>query len=176
MELLFEWQCFSSWRRCEGFEQSNVNKGFRKDLHLHFTRVKFEKNTCMHFSLDKTEKYVVIKLHEQKLNTLIAAELKSELLLLNTQGFNNIILDLEESLYCDSSGLSAILVGNRLCRNSSGFFVITGLSDTVMKLVQISQLDKVLNLALTVNDAIDFINETEDERKIEDKIERDIKE
>ena len=52
----------------------------------------------MHFSLDKTEKYVVIKLHEQKLNTLIAAELKSELLLLNTQGFNNIILDLEESL------------------------------------------------------------------------------
>lgn len=176
MELPFEWQCFSSWLRCEGFEQSNVNKGFRKDLHLHFTRVKFEKNTCMHFSLDKTEKYVVIKLHEQKLNTLIAAELKSELLLLNTQGFNNIILDLEESLYCDSSGLSAILVGNRLCRNSSGFFVITGLSDTVMKLVQISQLDKVLNLALTVNDAIDFINETEEERKIEDKIERDIKE
>lgn len=176
MELPFEWQCFSSWLRCEGFEQSNVNKGFRKDLHLHFTRVKFEKNTCMHFSLDKTEKYVVIKLHEQKLNTLIAAELKSELLLLNTQGFNNIILDLEESLYCDSSGLSAILVGNRLCRNSSGFFVITGLSDIVMKLVQISQLDKVLNLALTVNDAIDFINETEDERKIEDKIERDIKE
>lgn len=176
MEWLSEWRFFSSWLRCEGFEQSNVNKGFRKDLHLHFPRSTFEKNRCMHFSLDKTEKYVVIKLHEQKLNTLIAAELKSELLLLNTQGFNNIILDLEESLYCDSSGLSAILVGNRLCRNSSGLFVITGLSDTVMKLVQISQLDQVLNLALTANDAIDFINETEEERKIEDKIERDIKE
>ena len=54
--------------------------------------------------------------------------------------------------------------------------MITGLSDTVMKLVQISQLDQVLNLALTANDAIDFINETEEERKIEDKIERDIKE
>ena len=52
----------------------------------------------MHFTLDKTEKYVVVKLHEQKLNTLIAAELKSELLLLNPQGYNTIVLDLTESL------------------------------------------------------------------------------
>ena len=49
----------------------------------------------MKFSIDKQEKYVVFKLHEQKLNTLIAAELKSELLLLNTQGFNNMVLDLQ---------------------------------------------------------------------------------
>lgn len=120
----------------------------------------------MHFTLDKTEKYVVVKLHEQKLNTLIAAELKSELLLLNTQGYNNIILDLVESLYCDSSGLSAILVGNRLCRNSNGIFVITGLSDTVRKLVQISQLDQVLNIAGSVNEAVDAILMGEVERNV----------
>jgi anti-anti-sigma factor len=120
----------------------------------------------MHFTLDKTEKYVVVKLHEQKLNTLIAAELKSELLLLNTQGYNNIILDLIESLYCDSSGLSAILVGNRLCRNSNGIFVITGLSDTVRKLVQISQLDQVLNISGSVNEAVDAILMDEVERNV----------
>lgn len=120
----------------------------------------------MHFTLDKTEKYVVVKLHEQKLNTLIAAELKSELLLLNTQGYNNIILDLTESLYCDSSGLSAILVGNRLCRNSNGAFVITGLSDTVKKLIQISQLDQVLNIVSGPAEAIDFILMGEVERNV----------
>lgn len=120
----------------------------------------------MHFTLDKTEKYVVVKLHEQKLNTLIAAELKSELLLLNTQGYNNIILDLIESLYCDSSGLSAILVGNRLCRNSNGLFVITGLSDTVRKLVQISQLDQVLNITGTCSEAIDLVLMGEIERNV----------
>jgi anti-sigma B factor antagonist len=109
----------------------------------------------MHFTLDKHQKYVVISLHEQKLNTLIAAELKSELLILHTQGFNNIILDLTESLYCDSSGLSAILVGNRLCRNSKGVFIMAGLSETVKKLVQISQLDKVLNITDTVQAGID---------------------
>lgn len=120
----------------------------------------------MHFTLDKNEKYVVVKLHEQKLNTLIAAELKSELLLLNTQGFNNIILDLSESLYCDSSGLSAILVGNRLCRNSNGSFVITGLSDTVKKLIQISQLDQVLNIKSNIQEAVEIVLADEVERNI----------
>lgn len=120
----------------------------------------------MHFSLDKNEKYVVVKLHEQKLNTLIAAELKSELLLLNTQGFNNVILDLSESLYCDSSGLSAILVGNRLCRNSNGLFVIAGLSDTVKKLVQISQLDQVLNITTNVTEAIEIVLTDELEKNV----------
>ena len=120
----------------------------------------------MHFSLDKNEKYVVVKLHEQKLNTLIAAELKSELLLLNTQGFNNVILDLSESLYCDSSGLSAILVGNRVCRNSNGLFVIAGLSDTVKKLVQISQLDQVLNITSNVTEAIEIVLTDELEKNV----------
>jgi anti-anti-sigma factor len=120
----------------------------------------------MNFTLDKNEKYVVVNLHEQKLNTLIAAELKSELLLLNTQGFNNIILDLSESLYCDSSGLSAILVGNRLCRNSNGLFVITGLSDTVKKLVQISQLDQVLNITSNVTEAIEIVLTDELEKNV----------
>ncbi len=118
----------------------------------------------MHFTLDKNEKYVVVKLHEQKLNTLIAAELKSELLLLNTQGYNNIILDLSESIYCDSSGLSAILVGNRLCRNSNGSFVISGLSETVKKLIQISQLDKVLNITSDAIEAVAYVLMDEPER------------
>lgn len=120
----------------------------------------------MQFTLDKNDKYVVVKLHEQKLNTLIAAELKSELLLINTQGFSNIIVDLSESLYCDSSGLSAILVGNRLCKNAGGVFVVTGLNDAVKKLVQISQLDQVLNIKSSNQEAVEFVIANEMEKNI----------
>lgn len=120
----------------------------------------------MHFTLDKNDKHVVIKLHEEKLNTLIAAELKSELLLLNTQGYSNIILDLAESLYCDSSGLSAILVGNRLCRNSNGAFIVTGLNEMVLKLIQISQLDQVLNILPSVAESVDFVSKSEMEQHL----------
>ena len=117
----------------------------------------------MHYSLDKNEKYALVKLHEQKLNTLISAELKSELLIINSQGYNNIILDLSDTQYCDSSGLSAVLVGNRVCRNASGSFILTGLSDAIQKLITISQLDQVLTITPTLDQAVTMIvvDETE---------------
>ena len=111
----------------------------------------------MHYTLDKNEKYAVIRLHEQKLNTLISAELKSELLIINSQGYNNIILDLSDTQFCDSSGLSAVLVGNRVCRNANGSFVLTGLSDPIKKLIAISQLEQVLIITPTLEQAVNII-------------------
>jgi len=118
---------------------------------------------------------VVVRLHEEKLNTLIAAELKSELLLLNTQGYNNVIIDLSESMYCDSSGLSAILVGNRLSRNANGLFVLTGLSDAVLKLVQISHLDQVLNITNTLTEAIDLVSAGLEDPELKSTVEKNLK-
>ncbi|MBS1764176.1 MAG: STAS domain-containing protein [Bacteroidetes bacterium] len=111
----------------------------------------------MHYTLDMKEKYAVLKLHEQKLNTLISAELKSELLILNSQGYVNILLDLSDTNYCDSSGLSAILVGNRICRNANGNFIVTEISEPVKKLISISQLDSVLNIVPALDDAMEQI-------------------
>lgn len=108
----------------------------------------------MRYSLDKNDKYALIKLHEEKLNTLISAELKSELLIINNEGYSNIILDLTETQYCDSSGLSAVLVGNRVCRNAGGNFIVTGLSDGVRKLITISQLDQVLSISPDLDHAV----------------------
>ena len=111
----------------------------------------------MQYSLDKNDKYALIKLHEQKLNTLISAELKSELLIINSQGYTNIILDLSDTQYCDSSGLSAVLVGNRVCRNANGSFILTGLSDAIQKLITISQLDQVLTITPSLDEAVSLI-------------------
>ena len=70
---------------------------------------------------------------------------------------NNVIVDLSETQYCDSSGLSAILVGYRLSRNATGAFVLAGLQDHVRKLISISQLDNMLVITPTVSEAVDFI-------------------
>ena len=67
------------------------------------------------------------------------------------------ILDLSQCRYCDSSGLSAILVANRLCKNASGIFVLTGLQTAVERLVTISQLDTVLNITTSVEKAEELI-------------------
>jgi anti-sigma B factor antagonist len=115
----------------------------------------------MEFKIDKFENHTLIKVLEEKLDTHIAPTLKSELVLVSGNGEKNIVLDLENCRYCDSSGLSAILVANRLCKNSSGIFVLAGLNDAVERLITISQLDTVLNITDTVEEAEKMIREAE---------------
>jgi anti-sigma B factor antagonist len=93
----------------------------------------------------------------EKLNALIAPELKTRLVLANKEGEKNLIVNLTKSRYCDSSGLSAILVGNRLCKEANGRFAITGLQPTVKKVISIAQLDKVLNITAALNEAAAYM-------------------
>ena len=111
----------------------------------------------MEFRIEKLENYTLIQVMEEKLDTHIAPNLKSELVLVSGNGEKNIILDLSKVRYCDSSGLSAILVANRLCKNANGTFVLTGLNEAVERLITISQLDTVLNITRTVDEGIKLI-------------------
>lgn len=107
----------------------------------------------MNFSIDKQDNYTIVKVLVEKLDTTVAPSLKSELVMLNAHGAKNLIIDMEATRYCDSSGLSVLLVANRLCKNVGGTFVLTGLQKSVEKLVKISQLDTVLNISEDVNGA-----------------------
>ncbi len=123
----------------------------------------------MEFKIEKLEKYTLIQVMEEKLDTNVAPSLKSELVLISGKGEKNIILDLSNCRYCDSSGLSAILVANRLCKNANGTFVLTGLNDAVDRLITISQLDTVLNIAYSTEEAVDIVNTEEEGRNNNDK-------
>lgn len=115
----------------------------------------------MEFKIEKKDKYTLIQVLVDKLDTHIAPSLKSELVLIAGNGEKNIILDLSNCRYCDSSGLSAILVANRLCKNANGTFVLSGLQTAVERLITISQLDTVLNITPTVERGEDIINTEE---------------
>jgi anti-sigma B factor antagonist len=115
----------------------------------------------MEFKIEKLENHTLIQVLEEKLDTHIAPTLKSELVLISGNGEKNLVLDLSKCRYCDSSGLSAILVANRLCKNAAGTFVLTGLNDAVERLITISQLDTVLNITSSIEDAIALINKND---------------
>lgn len=121
----------------------------------------------MSFAVTNDEKFTCIKLEVEKLDTIIAPALKSELIDLNNKGVRNFILDLSDTRYCDSSGLSAILVANRLSKNSNGTFVLCGLQSAVQKLVQISQLDTILNITPSYNEAVDYLFMEEVQKDLE---------
>lgn len=121
----------------------------------------------MKYTIDKQEKYSMLRLHEEKMDSSVAPSLKSELITLHAEGVRNIILDLSDVKYTDSSGLSALLVGNRIFQEEGGIFVLAALSEHTIKLIKISQLDSVLNITLTAEEAIDtvFMHEIEKDLK-----------
>jgi len=120
----------------------------------------------MNITIDKQEKYALLKIHEAKLTSVVAPELKAEIVVLHHEHFKNMIFDISEVQYCDSSGLSAILVGFRMCRDNNGTFVLTGAQEHVKKLISISQLDSMLHQVPTVNEAVDLIFMEEVEKQI----------
>jgi anti-sigma B factor antagonist len=107
------------------------------------------------FLVERSDRYSLIRLQSEKLDTMVAPALKSELVVLNADGVKNLIIDLSETRYCDSSGLSAILVANRLCKNANGVLIVTGLQEPVKKLIAISQLDSILKITSDITTAID---------------------
>jgi anti-sigma B factor antagonist len=121
----------------------------------------------MKYSVNKEEKYAVFQLQEDNLNSIIAPKLKSEFVILSNEGVKNLIFDLSEVRYVDSSGLSAILTANRLWK-ALGSFVLTGIvHPSVKKLIEISRLDTVLTIIPTVEESIEYVFMEEIEREIE---------
>jgi anti-anti-sigma factor len=112
------------------------------------------------FSIEKGDKYAAVTVTTEKLDSSVSPNLKSQLVVLNAEGFKNIIIDLAATRYCDSSGLSAILVANRLCKNSGGSFVLSSPQETVKKLIAISQLDSILTMSPSMKEAKEFLLQT----------------
>lgn len=117
----------------------------------------------MKYTVDKKEQYVIFTPMEEKLDSALSPKLKSELLTVNAEGYHNLIIDMSHVKYVDSSGLSALLVGNREFSRSGGCFIIASPQEHVMKLIKISMLDKVFNIVDTLEEAAEaiFIHEIE---------------
>ncbi len=113
------------------------------------------------YAITKQHKYTTIKVQEAKFTAKIAPDLKTELVLLNSIDVKNIIIDLEEVSYCDSSGLRAVLVANRLCEDAIGTFILCGLQPDVENLIKISMLHTVLLITDTVEEAEELLEKKE---------------
>lgn len=114
----------------------------------------------MEFKVDKYENYSIAIIGDEKVDSTCAPELKSEFMTLAQDGVKSLIIDMADVKYVDSSGLSALLVGNRSF-SENGAFVLYNVTDHVMKLISISQLDKVMTVVPSKEEAADYVLMTE---------------
>jgi len=108
----------------------------------------------MNFEIKRVDDISIFKLNEKRLDTNISGLVKGEFtMLLKVEGVTKLILDLSEIETCDSSGLSAILVANRILNTTGGQMRIAAPSDKVYSLIKITQLNRVLPVCKTVDEA-----------------------
>ena len=108
----------------------------------------------MNFEIKRVDDISIFKLNEKRLDTSISGLVKGEFtMLLKVEGVTKLILDLSEIETCDSSGLSAILVANRILNTTGGQMRIAAPSDKVYSLIKITQLNRVLPVCKTVEEA-----------------------
>jgi anti-anti-sigma factor len=104
------------------------------------------------------EEYATLKLLDEKLDSRNAADLKKELLFLfEAEGMGNIVLNMSNVAYADSSGLSALLMGNRAAKGIDGIMVVCELNEAVQSLVRITKLNEVLTILPTEDEAREAI-------------------
>ena len=104
----------------------------------------------MEFDVKKQGAATILKLKERKLDTTVSSELKGEFLILCTPELKEIIVDLSDVEFCDSSGLSALLIAERKMREHGGVVKLAGLHKKVLALIQISHLDRAFQIFDTV--------------------------
>ncbi len=127
----------------------------------------------MKFSTDKHEKYVVLTLDEPRFTNDNTPALKSEFILLNAEGYRNIVLDLSSVKECnDSQDLSCLLVGDRLCKSAGGIFIVTGVGEAIANIVQISNLHQVITFVNKLDEATDLIFMEEIEKELRGNVDK----
>ncbi len=100
----------------------------------------------MKFDVTKNGTSAVLTLKERKLDVSVSPELKGEFILLCRPQLKSLVVDLSGVEFCDSSGLSALLIADRQMRQHGGEVKLVGVHKKVLSLLKISQLDKVFQV------------------------------
>ena len=100
----------------------------------------------MHIEIHKEPGSVTLALKERRLDSSIASELKGEFLILCKPKLGLLVVDLHDVEFCDSSGLSALLIADRKMREHGGRVRLVNVHKKVSSLIKISMLDRVFDL------------------------------
>ena len=105
----------------------------------------------MKFDVQKDGTSIVFKLKERKLDSSISSELKGEFLLLCKPKVDRLVIDMADVDFCDSSGLSALLIADRKMKEHGGAVKLINVHKKVGSLLKISMLDRVFDIKETAS-------------------------
>ncbi|MGE3801972.1 MAG: STAS domain-containing protein [Candidatus Kapaibacterium sp.] len=117
----------------------------------------------MRYTVDHIDNQATLILHESHLNAENSSELKGELIVLCRSGIDVLFVDLGEVIYCDSSGLSAMLMAHREMGAAGGYAIYYSLSPEISSLIELARLDRVLFIYPTKEEALADLDRQDDD-------------
>lgn len=79
---------------------------------------------------------------------------KEKLTELVEKGYKNLLIDLSKTNFIDSSGLGALVGKISTCRKNGGDIKLISPTQRVVEILQITNLDKILKIYKTLEDAL----------------------
>ena len=97
----------------------------------------------------------VIYVKEERLDAHNSDELKAELNRLFDSGMKDLLIDLKEVRFIDSSGLGVLVSGFKNASARQGSLKLSGLQSQVKSMFELTRLHRVFDIFQTVDDALE---------------------
>lgn len=109
----------------------------------------------MNLNLEKINGCTVLFIKEERIDAHNSGELKEAILHLIEQGEVNVIVQLEQVRFIDSSGLGALLSGYKNAAAKSGKLALANMQQQVLSMFELTRLNRVFDIYADLNEAFD---------------------
>ncbi len=118
----------------------------------------------MKLEIDRQAEHAVLRIREPYLNFTVGPSLRATIQEITGEGLCNLVLDMSDVNSTDSSGLSAFVAANRICRDKGGALILIHISDQIEKIIGLARLEDVLQTEDNLDDALQSIQHRRDEK------------
>lgn len=115
----------------------------------------------INFTEQDINEVTVMRIKDVRLDSKISHLYKQEFVKMKDAGIHDVVVDLTEVDFIDSSGLGSLLLGRRLFTAEEGDLRILGAHEKVSKMFEIAKLDRVFEFYHDLDAAVASFNEAD---------------
>ncbi len=109
----------------------------------------------MNLKIEKKNDIVIINVKEERLDAHNSGELKSEMQKMFEEGRKDILVDLKDVRFIDSSGLGALVSGFKNAISHQGNLKLSSLQPQVKSMFELTRLHRVFEIFSSSSEALD---------------------
>jgi len=109
----------------------------------------------MNLKTEQNGKVLVLLVHEERLDAHNSDELKIEVNRLFESGTKNLLVDLKEVRFIDSSGLGVLVSGFKNASTHQGSIKLCSLQTQVKSMFELTRLHRVFDIYQTIDEALE---------------------